>query len=165
MLAGLAAPILLSPLFDGIVLDVLGWIVLTLLSAAIVLVGVLWLPRGNRPWIAIVPGTIVFAVSVRLLALGSAIYFGTRMDKADDLYGAFGIAIAIQLWLYIIARAYVASQFINATFGGVSSGRIQGSFGAVLSEETTSAEDETNEGDRRESNPRPPGPQPGALTD
>jgi uncharacterized BrkB/YihY/UPF0761 family membrane protein len=65
-------------------------------------------------------GTVVIGV----LAMGSALYFRTRLDSVNDLYGALGLAIVVQLWLYLLARLYVGGQFLNATIAGVDPGSL-----------------------------------------
>lgn len=66
----------------------------------------------------------LFVIGVRLLMLFSAAYVGVRMSGVDNLYGALGVAVVIQLWLYLVARLFVASQFLNATIAGVPAGRL-----------------------------------------
>jgi uncharacterized BrkB/YihY/UPF0761 family membrane protein len=72
------------------------------------------LPHGRRSWHAVVPGAVVFAVGARSLALGTTFTFAPRIGRVDDLYDSLGLAIAIQLWLYVIGRLWVACQFLNA---------------------------------------------------
>lgn len=62
-----------------------------------------------------VPGGLVFAVGARSLALGTTFYFAPRIGRVHDLYGSPGLAIVIQLWLYLIGRLWVACQSLNAS--------------------------------------------------
>ena len=73
------------------------------------------LPRADAPWTALVPGAILFGVGIRALGLAAATYFAYRLDHSSDLYGAMGIAIVMMLYLFVVARVFVAAQFLNAT--------------------------------------------------
>jgi uncharacterized BrkB/YihY/UPF0761 family membrane protein len=85
-----------------------------LASAASLLI--LWLlPKGDAPWTALLPGAVLFGVAMRVLGLAAATYFAYRLDHSGDLYGALGIAIVMMLYLFIVARVFVAAQFLNAT--------------------------------------------------
>jgi uncharacterized BrkB/YihY/UPF0761 family membrane protein len=77
---------------------------------------VLWLlPRAGAPWTSIVPGAALVGVGMRLLGLAAATYFAYRLDHSDDLYGALGLAVVMMLFLFLVARVFVAAQFLNAT--------------------------------------------------
>jgi uncharacterized BrkB/YihY/UPF0761 family membrane protein len=52
---------------------------------------------------------------MRALGLAAATYFAYRLDHSGDLYGAFGVAIVMMLYLFVVARVFVAAQFLNAT--------------------------------------------------
>lgn len=72
------------------------------------------LPRGDAPWTAVVPGAVTFAAGVRILGLAASTYFAFRLDRSSDLYGAIGIAIVMMLYLFLLARLFVAVLFLNA---------------------------------------------------
>ncbi|HKE54185.1 MAG TPA: YhjD/YihY/BrkB family envelope integrity protein [Actinomycetota bacterium] len=74
------------------------------------------LPRNGAGWIALLPGAVLFGVGMRGLGLAAATYFAYRLDHSGDLYGAIGIAIVMMLYLFVVARVFVAAQFLNATF-------------------------------------------------
>ena len=57
----------------------------------------------------------MFGVGIRLLGLAASTYFARRLDRTSDLYGALGIAIVMMLYLFLLARLFVAAQFLNAT--------------------------------------------------
>jgi uncharacterized BrkB/YihY/UPF0761 family membrane protein len=125
MVAAIALPLVVSALVEGdLVVDIVAWAVGTLITAVLVTFSMSLLPRGGLSWTVILPGAIAFVVLVRGITLASAVYFAARTDDVDDLYGAMGVAIAVQLWLYVIARLWVGSQFLNATFAGVPPGRL-----------------------------------------
>lgn len=77
--------------------------------------GLSLLPRADSPWTAVIPGAVLLGVGLRLLSLAASTYFAYRLDRSDDLYGALGIAIVLMLYLFLIARLFVAAQFLNAT--------------------------------------------------
>jgi uncharacterized BrkB/YihY/UPF0761 family membrane protein len=90
--------------------------ILGLALASTISLWVLWLlPKGDAPWTALVPGAVVFGVGMRALGLAAATYFAYRLDHSGDLYGAFGIAIVMMLYLFVFARVFVTAQFLNAT--------------------------------------------------
>jgi membrane protein len=99
----LAVPALLSFVFGMV------------LASAISLWFLRLLPRDDAPWTALVPGAVLFGVGMRALGLAAATYFAYRLDHSGDLYGALGIAIVMMLYLFIVARVFVAAQFLNAT--------------------------------------------------
>jgi uncharacterized BrkB/YihY/UPF0761 family membrane protein len=77
---------------------------------------VLWLlPRAQAPWTSIVPGAVLTGVGMRLLGLAASTYFAYRLDHSNDLYGALGLAVVMMLFLFLVARLFVAAQFLNAT--------------------------------------------------
>jgi uncharacterized BrkB/YihY/UPF0761 family membrane protein len=73
------------------------------------------LPRADAPWPAVLPGAVLFGVGIRVLGLAASTYFAVRLDRTSDLYGALGVAIVMMLYLFVLARLFVAAQFLNAT--------------------------------------------------
>ena len=67
-----------------------------------------------------IPGALFFGVVMRGLVLATGVYFADRISRANDLYGALGIAIVVLLWLYLLAWGWVAAQFLNAGIAGVA---------------------------------------------
>jgi membrane protein len=94
---------------------VLRFVLGLVLASAISLWILRLLPRDDAPWTALLPGAVVFGVGMRALGLAAATYFAYRLDHSGDLYGAIGIAIVMMLYLFIVARVFVAAQFLNAT--------------------------------------------------
>ncbi|HKI29594.1 MAG TPA: YhjD/YihY/BrkB family envelope integrity protein [Actinomycetota bacterium] len=90
---------------------VLGLILATSLAFAVLRL----LPRADAPWTSVVPGAVLIGVGMRLLGLGVSTYFAYRLDHSDDLYGALGFAAVMMLFLFLVARLFVAAQFLNAT--------------------------------------------------
>jgi uncharacterized BrkB/YihY/UPF0761 family membrane protein len=58
---------------------------------------------------------VMFGVGLRVLGLAASTYFAIRLDRTSDLYGALGVAIVMMLYLFVLARLFVAAQFLNAT--------------------------------------------------
>ena len=85
------------------------------LASALSLWGLWLLPKNGAPWTALLPGAVLFGVGMRALGLAAATYFAYRLDHSGDLYGAIGIAIVLMLYLFLVARVFVAAQFLNAT--------------------------------------------------
>jgi membrane protein len=82
-------------------------------------VGALWamwaLPHGSSArWSAFLPGAVIVALGIQGLHLFTALYLGPRLGRSSELYGSLGAATVILLWLYIIARLFTFSAFLNA---------------------------------------------------
>jgi uncharacterized BrkB/YihY/UPF0761 family membrane protein len=95
----------------AVVRFVLGLILATSLAFAVLRL----LPRADAPWTCVVPGAVLTGVGMRLLGLGVSTYFAYRLDHSNDLYGALGLAVVMMLFLFLVARLFVAAQFLNAT--------------------------------------------------
>ena len=89
----------------------LGLILATSLAFAVLRL----LPRADVPWTSILPGAVLMGVGIRLLGLAASTYFAYRLDHSSDLYGALGLAVVMMLFLFLVARLFVAAQFLNAT--------------------------------------------------
>ncbi|HET8525455.1 MAG TPA: YhjD/YihY/BrkB family envelope integrity protein [Actinomycetota bacterium] len=95
----------------AVVRFVLGLILATSLAFTVLRL----LPRPDVPWTSILPGAVLVGVGLRLLGLAVSTYFAYRLDHSNDLYGALGLAIVMMLFLFLVARLFVAAQFLNAT--------------------------------------------------
>jgi uncharacterized BrkB/YihY/UPF0761 family membrane protein len=94
---------------------ILNFVLAVTAATALFAFGLSLLPRADAPWRAVLPGAILLGVALRLLGLAAATYFAYRLDRKEDLYGALAIAIVLMLYLYLVARLFVAAQFLNAT--------------------------------------------------
>ena len=96
-----------------------GGLVVTLLLVAVYAAGALsamrLLPHQDAPWTAFIPGAVLVGVGLQALHLFTALYLLPRLGRSSELYGSFGAATVILLWLYIIARLITLSAFLNAT--------------------------------------------------
>jgi membrane protein len=96
--------------------DLLASLLMIAITSAIWLVGWSYLPRPDRvPWTALIPGSLLMGVSMRVVAVVTTVYFAGRLARADDLYGSIGIATVFLAWLFISARLIVAATFLNAS--------------------------------------------------
>jgi uncharacterized BrkB/YihY/UPF0761 family membrane protein len=73
------------------------------------------LPHGVAPWQALLPGVVVLSLGMLALHVVVMLYLAPKIGRSADLYGAFGAATVVLLWLYIIARLIVSAAFFNAT--------------------------------------------------
>lgn len=121
MFAGSVASYLAGHLLHGsIAASVVLWLLVALVTIGASLLAMALLPRAGRPWPVVIPGALFFGVVVRGLVLATGVYFADRISRANDLYGALGIAIVVLLWLYLLAWGWVAAQFLNAGIAGVT---------------------------------------------
>jgi uncharacterized BrkB/YihY/UPF0761 family membrane protein len=98
--------------------------IVTDLVAAIVTAGVIagtltWAGRAlphpdGVPWLHFIPGAIAFALGMALLRLITAVYLAGKLDRADDLYGALGIAAVFMAFLYLLGRLVMVWLIVNA---------------------------------------------------
>ena len=72
------------------------------------------LPHRDVPRRALVPGAVLVALGLQGLHLFTALYLAGSAERATSVYGAIGAALAILLWLFIVARLMVASAILNA---------------------------------------------------
>lgn len=72
------------------------------------------LPHGDAPISALVPGALIMMVALQGLYIATIYYFAHRIETSGDLYGPLGVAATLLLWLFAIARVFVASMFFDA---------------------------------------------------
>jgi uncharacterized BrkB/YihY/UPF0761 family membrane protein len=93
-------------------------LVVTLLLVFVYAGGALWaltrLPHGDAPWTALIPGAVLIALGVQGVHLFVVLYLGPKLGRSSELYGSLGTATVILLWLYVIARLFTISAFLNA---------------------------------------------------
>jgi uncharacterized BrkB/YihY/UPF0761 family membrane protein len=115
-LVAIAIQVFLPKAFSGLDAPAVIVFVVGLILASAVSVWMLsLLPRADAPWPAVLPGGVMFGVGLRVLGLAASTYFAIRLDRTSDLYGALGVAIVMMLYLFVLARLFVAAQFLNAT--------------------------------------------------
>jgi membrane protein len=77
---------------------------------------VMWLlPHRAERWQELVPGAVLVAVGAQLVNVAVVFYFGPRIGRSTELYGALGTAAVLLVWLYVVARLITSGAFLNAT--------------------------------------------------
>jgi uncharacterized BrkB/YihY/UPF0761 family membrane protein len=108
--------IVIGPLYRGSLGgDVLATLLATtgIVAIATWATGTLTRPDGIR-WFDLVPGAILFAVGFEGLRLATTVYFASKLERLDDLYGALGFAAVFMTYLYLVARLAVLGLMTNA---------------------------------------------------
>ena len=88
---------------------------------ALVALTVWWLLVSNRlphraaGLLDLVPGALVMAVGLDLIANVGVYYLTPRLESSQSTYGALGIAATLLFGLYLISRLVVGSAVLNAT--------------------------------------------------
>jgi uncharacterized BrkB/YihY/UPF0761 family membrane protein len=96
-----------------------------LLIYAIAWLGVsLFLPRATEDPGALLPGAALVALTITAMHAVSELYLPDRLDRASQLYGAFGTTVVTLGWFFILGRAIVISMELNAAiydrYGSIS---------------------------------------------
>ena len=119
LLTALVVLYFLGPVIDSIwPLD--GDVVVVVFAEAAIY-AMLWLlvtlrlPHRNADWRALLPGAVLFAAGGMLLATLTYYVIGPYASSREDTYGTLGLATALLLGLFLIARLVVASAVLNAT--------------------------------------------------
>ena len=94
-------------------------LVVTILEAAgfagVWLLLSLRLPHRDATWRELVPGAVVIGVGVDLCQIAAAYLLGPYALAKEGTYGAFGVAAAVLLALFILGRLMVVAAEVNAT--------------------------------------------------
>lgn len=72
------------------------------------------LPHRDVPRRGLVPGAALVAAGAQGLHLFTVYYLSDSAERATSVYGAIGAALAILLWLFILARLAVTGAMLNA---------------------------------------------------
>jgi uncharacterized BrkB/YihY/UPF0761 family membrane protein len=73
------------------------------------------LPHRDVPWHALIPGAVVMAVGLELVASLGTYLIATRVNSGESAYGVLGVAAGLLFGLYLVSRLVVASAIVNAT--------------------------------------------------
>jgi membrane protein len=73
------------------------------------------LPHRGAPWIALVPGALVFGLGIEVLHAVVAYFITPYALAKQGTYGALGVAAALLLTLFMVSRLIVAAAVVNAT--------------------------------------------------
>ncbi len=121
--------VVLAPIVLLVVAGVAGWIrahtanpvglVATL--AVAVAFGAVWLwvsmylPSGDVPWTAFIPGAVLFGLGLEVLHVFTAYFLETKLANASELYGVLGLATTALFYLFLVGRGVVWAAELNAT--------------------------------------------------
>jgi len=97
---------------------------------ALVIYAVAWLgismflPRATEDPGALLPGSLLVALTLTVMNAVSELYLPDRLDHASQLYGVFGTTIVTLGWFFILGRAVIIAMELNAViydrYGGIS---------------------------------------------
>jgi membrane protein len=85
-------------------------------SAAAWLAVSMRLPDGRTGWHDLLPGCVLFGLSIAFLHAVSRVYIPRKMEQSSELYGAFGVAGVILVWLLAVGQVIVGSALANAVW-------------------------------------------------
>jgi uncharacterized BrkB/YihY/UPF0761 family membrane protein len=96
-----------------------------LLIYAVAWLGVsMFLPRATEDPGALLPGSVLVALTITVMHAVSELYLPDRIDRASQLYGALGTTVVTLGWFFILGRAIIISMELNAAiydrYGSVS---------------------------------------------
>jgi len=84
----------------------------------------MFLPRITADPGALLPGSVLVALTITVMHAVSELYLPDRIDRASQLYGAFGTTVVTLGWFFILGRAIIVSMELNAAiydrYGSVS---------------------------------------------
>ena len=97
---------------------------------ALVIYGLAWLgvsmmlPRATHDPGALLPGSLLVALTITVMHAVSEFYLPDRLDRASQLYGAIGTTIVTLGWFFILGRGIVLAMELNAAiyerYGSIS---------------------------------------------
>ena len=91
------------------------YVVVGLLAGGVWLLVSSWLPPGNVPWKALLPGALVVGLGVAVMEVATVYFLGPELAKKSQVYGALGAAAMLLLWFYLLGRLMIASAILNAS--------------------------------------------------
>jgi membrane protein len=83
------------------------------------------LPHRDARWRDLVPGALLMAAGLELLADVGTYLISPRIETSQSTYGALGIAATLLFGLYLVSRLVVASAVVNASVREQRLGRRQ----------------------------------------
>ena len=89
-------------------------VVAVAVSTALWLMIMWFLPHGEAPWQALIPGALVTAVGTGVLHAATTLFLAQFVSHYSAAYGVLGGAVALLLWFYAVGRIIVASAMLNA---------------------------------------------------
>lgn len=96
-------------------LDLLATLVVYATLPALYLALSWWLlPHGADDWYALVPGSILFGVSVALIGLLNALILFPWLAEREETYGVLGVAAGLLFSFFLFGRSVELSAALNA---------------------------------------------------
>ena len=84
----------------------------------------MFLPRATEDPGALLPGSVLVALTITVMHAVSELYLPDRIDHASRLYGAVGTTVVTLGWFFILGRAIIIAMELNAAiydrYGSVS---------------------------------------------
>ena len=97
---------------------------------ALVIYGLAWLgvsmmlPRATQDPGALLPGSLLVAVTITVMHAVSELYLPDRLSRASQLYGAIGATVVTLGWFFILGRGIMLAMELNAAiyerYGSIS---------------------------------------------
>jgi membrane protein len=87
---------------------------------ALVIYGLAWLgvsmmlPRATQDPGALLPGSLLVALTITVMHAVSELYLPDRLSRASQLYGAIGATVVTLGWFFILGRGIVLAMELNA---------------------------------------------------
>jgi uncharacterized BrkB/YihY/UPF0761 family membrane protein len=82
---------------------------------ALILLAFTLLPHADGvDWRGLLPGAVLVSAGVVGVHVFVVRYLAAKLARSPDLYGAFGSATVVLVWLFFAARLLVAGMFLNA---------------------------------------------------
>jgi uncharacterized BrkB/YihY/UPF0761 family membrane protein len=114
---------------------------------ALVIYGLAWLgvlmmlPRATQDPGALLPGSLLVALTITVMHAVSEFYLPDRLSRASQLYGAIGATVVTLGWFFILGRAIVLGMELNAAiyerYGSISQVMFSLPFLRVLARKST----------------------------
>ena len=97
----------------------LGTLLTLALTTGVALVAMWLLPHRATDVRELLPGALLVTAGHQLVQIAVIFYFAPRLGRSvgrsEEIYGAFGTAATMLVWLYVLSRLVTGAAFLNAT--------------------------------------------------
>jgi uncharacterized BrkB/YihY/UPF0761 family membrane protein len=100
---------------ESLLLGILAIFLIALPYAALWLYVSYKLPHDGAPWKALIPGALLFGVSLEAMQAFAVFFLGPYSISKQGTYGALGIAAVLLFALFLVSRVAVVAAVVNAT--------------------------------------------------
>jgi len=80
------------------------------------------LPSPDVPWVAFVPGAVIFGVGLQALHVFAAYFLQAKLANASQVYGALGLATTALFSFFLVGRGVVWAAELNAVVWSARTG-------------------------------------------